>query len=93
MTEQTRLRRTAALVVVLVLFLPTWSGEAHEIPADVTLQAFIKPEGGILRMLVRAPLFSMRDYDFPVRAPGSCRALTYPLNFERPSTQYAGTAR
>ena len=69
MPDQTRLRRTAALVVALVLFLPTWSGEAHEIPADVTLQAFVKPEGGTLRMLVRAPLIAMRDYDFPVREP------------------------
>lgn len=70
MTEQKRIRRTAALVVGLVLLLPTWSGEAHEIPADVTVQAFIKPEGNTLRALVRVPLVSMRDYNFPSRDPG-----------------------
>ena len=70
MSDPSRLRHTAALVVALVLLLPTWSGEAHEIPADVTLQAFVNPEGGTLRMLVRAPLIAMRDYDFPVREPG-----------------------
>ncbi len=63
-------RRTAAVMVALVLLLPSWSGEAHEIPADVTLQSFVKPEAGTLRMLVRAPLVSLRDYDFPVRDPG-----------------------
>jgi hypothetical protein len=70
MSDPIRLRRTAALVVALVLLLPTWSGEAHEIPADVTVQAFIKPEGGTMRALVRVPLISMRDYVFPTRDPG-----------------------
>ena len=54
------------MIVALVLLLPTWSGEAHEIPADVTLQAFVKPEGETLSMLVRVPLPALRDYDFPV---------------------------
>lgn len=57
-------------MVALVLLLPNWSGEAHEIPADVTLQAFVKPDPGTLRMLLRAPLVSLRDYDFPAREPG-----------------------
>lgn len=65
-----RVRRTAALLVVLILMMPTWSGEAHEIPSDVTVQTFVKPEGRLLRMLVRVPLTAMRDYDFPTRDPG-----------------------
>ncbi len=63
-------RRTAALLVGLTLLLPTWSGEAHEIPADVTVQVFVKPDAETLRMVVRVPLISMRDYDFPAREPG-----------------------
>ncbi len=43
---------------------------AHEIPADVTVQVFIKPEGNRLRLLVRAPLAAMRDVNFPTRGPG-----------------------
>lgn len=70
MTDPTRFRRISAVVVALVLFLPTWSGEAHEIPADVTVQAFVVPEGDTLSMLVRVPLEAMRDYDFPIREPG-----------------------
>ncbi|MCZ0934905.1 MAG: HupE/UreJ family protein [Gemmatimonadetes bacterium] len=37
----------------------------HEIPADVTVQAFVTPEGSRLRFLVRAPLEAMRDIEFP----------------------------
>ncbi len=66
MTSVNRTRQVAAVIVAMVLLLPTWSGEAHEIPADVTLQAFVKPEGDALRMLVRVPLVSLRDFDFPV---------------------------
>ena len=67
--DTTRSRRIAAIVVALVLLVPSWP-EAHEIPADVTVQAFVKPEGSTLRFLVRAPLAAMRDYEFPVEGPG-----------------------
>ena len=70
MFDTIRVRRTAVLLVALVLLLPTWGGEAHEIPSDVTVQAFVKPEGGTIRALVRVPLLSMRDYNWIVRGPG-----------------------
>ncbi len=70
MIEAALNRRVAAALVALVLLLPSWSGEAHEIPADVTVQAFVKPEGRTLRMLLRVPLVSLRDYDFDVSGPG-----------------------
>jgi len=70
MSDPLRIRRTAVLVVALVLLLPTWNGEAHEIPADVTVQAFVKPEGNTIRTLVRVPLVAMRDYNWVVREPG-----------------------
>lgn len=38
----------------------------HEVPADVTVQAFIKPVEDVLRVLVRVPLTSMRDVEFPL---------------------------
>ncbi len=40
---------------------------AHEIPVTVLVQAFLRPEGDVLRVLVRAPLNSMRDFNFPTR--------------------------
>ena len=43
---------------------------AHEIPTDVTIRAFVKPEGRTLRFLVRVPLEAMRDMSVPVRDRG-----------------------
>jgi hypothetical protein len=43
---------------------------AHDIPADITVQAFIKPEGQALHYLVRVPMKAMRDIEFPKRGPG-----------------------
>jgi hypothetical protein len=43
---------------------------AHNIPNDVTVQAFFRPEGQHLRLLVRVPLQAMRDVEFPQRGPG-----------------------
>jgi hypothetical protein len=62
-------RRTAGLVVALILLLPSWP-EAHEIPTDVTVQAFVRPDGNTLRLLLRVPLGALRDYEFPQWGPG-----------------------
>jgi len=43
---------------------------AHDIPADAVVQAFVKPQDHILRLLVRVPLKTMRDVDFPELAGG-----------------------
>jgi len=43
---------------------------AHDIPAQVTIFAFLKPEGHTLRVVVRVPLEAMRDVEFPLRGPG-----------------------
>ena len=45
-------------------------GFAHDIPTDVTVQAFLKPSGQRLDLLVRVPLKAMRDVIFPERGPG-----------------------
>src|SRR5690242_20397199 len=43
---------------------------AHDIPNDATVQAFLKPSGEQLHLVVRAPLKSMLDVEFPKRGPG-----------------------
>ena len=43
---------------------------AHEIPADVRILAFVKPDASQLRLIVRVPLIAMRDIDFPRRGAG-----------------------
>jgi hypothetical protein len=63
------MRILAALTVALLIVLPSRPA-AHEIPTDVLVQAFLKPEGQQLRLLVRVPLLAMRDVDVPTRGPG-----------------------
>jgi hypothetical protein len=58
-----------ALAAALLLALPG-RPYAHDIPATVSLLAFVKPEGRVLRVVLRAPLAAMRDVDFPVHGPG-----------------------
>jgi HupE / UreJ protein len=53
-------------LVVTALLAPSLLN-AHDIPNDVTVQAFLKPTGDRLHLLVRVPLKAMRDVDFPAR--------------------------
>tara|TARA_B100001123_G_scaffold404922_1_gene494794 strand:+ start:1481 stop:2914 length:1434 start_codon:yes stop_codon:yes gene_type:complete len=57
------------LVVAFMLVFPSEQA-AHEIPADVTVQALVKPDGTRLRVLVRVPLETLQDFNFPTRGPG-----------------------
>ena len=59
-----------AAVAAGLIFLQPAKQEAHEIPGDVTVQAFVKPEGQRLRLLVRVPLEAMLDINFPISGPG-----------------------
>jgi hypothetical protein len=60
----------AVPLALALLVLASSVPAAHEIPADVTVQVFVKPEGSRLRLLVRAPLAAMRDVNFPTYGPG-----------------------
>lgn len=67
-----RHRATHAAVWVMLALVVSWPARpaAHDPPTDVLVQAFMKPEGQRLRLLVRVPLAAMRDIEFPVRGPG-----------------------
>ena len=56
------------LLTALLLALPTVG--AHDIPADIIVRAFVKPDGQYLRVLLRVPLGAIVDVDFPQRGPG-----------------------
>lgn len=65
-----------AAVVLGVLFVGLVAGPAaapafaHDIPASVVVQAFVRPEGRQLHVLLRVPLAAMRDVEFPVTGDG-----------------------
>ena len=63
-------RRSAALACCL-LALVTAALRAHEIPNEVTVRTFLKPEGNRVVFLVRAPLKAMREMDVPQRDGGN----------------------
>jgi hypothetical protein len=56
------------LVALLVASLACLARvSAHDIPRDVTVQAFAKPEGQRFRLLLRVPLKALTDVEFPRR--------------------------
>jgi HupE / UreJ protein len=58
------------LFVVLCLLILGPALLAHDIPSDVIVQAFVRPQGKLLKLVVRVPLKAMRDVNFPLRGPG-----------------------
>jgi HupE / UreJ protein len=63
-----RLAIVLALSGVLVSSLPRLL--AHDIPSDVQVRMFFKPQGSQLRVLVRVPLAAIIETDWPERGPG-----------------------
>ena len=50
--------RLVLLFLAFTLFVALGAppARAHDIPSDVTVRAFVKPEGQVLRVLIRLPL-------------------------------------
>ena len=57
----------SCLVAALAL---TATVSAHDIPNDVIVQAFLKPEGNRARLLLRVPMKGMIDVEVPLRERG-----------------------
>ena len=63
-------RRAVVALTAVLLAAFSCMAAAHEIPSDVKVQAFVKPDGQKLQLLVRVPLTAMREVDIPKRGPG-----------------------
>ena len=61
---------TVAALMALVFLAPAQRVAAHDIPNDATVQMFFKPDGNHLNLVVRVPLKTMRDVEFPERSQG-----------------------
>ena len=57
--------KLALLIAALTFFMAPVL--AHDIPRDVTVQMFFKPEGQTLKVLMRVPLKGIMDIEFPHR--------------------------
>ena len=60
---------TAAIATTLACAVAL-SAAAHDIPSDVKINAFVKPAGKRLELLIRVPLAAMIEVDIPTRGPG-----------------------
>jgi hypothetical protein len=58
-----RLRRFVLLLLAALAF--SAPAAAHDIPIEAMVQMFVKPEGHVLRVLVRMPLKSVSDAEYP----------------------------
>ncbi|MBL8176455.1 MAG: HupE/UreJ family protein [Bryobacterales bacterium] len=56
--------------ILFAILLAAGPAAAHDIPADVRVQAILKPVGTRLHLLVRVPLRAIRDIAFPETAGG-----------------------
>jgi hypothetical protein len=54
-----------ALVLLAALSLPVPAAAAHDIPLDAVVRMFLKPQGHTLRVLVRMPLKSITEAEYP----------------------------
>lgn len=65
-------RGIVSLMVVVTTLAATapYPIVAHDIPTDVNIRAFVKPDGQRLNLLVRVPLRAILDVTFPKRGPG-----------------------
>ena len=55
------------MLIVLIVGSSVERARAHDIPASVVVQAFVRPQGSRLRVALRVPLGAMRDVQFPLR--------------------------
>ena len=65
-----KLRFRRIFFAAAFLLLPAPPALAHDIPASVVVQTYVRPQGQTLHVLVRAPLAAMRDVEFPLRGDG-----------------------
>ena len=61
------MRRRPALLVAALMVCATHA-YAHNIPVSATVQMFVKPQGHTLQVLVRVPLTTYADGEYPRRA-------------------------
>ncbi|GIZ50284.1 HupE/UreJ family protein [Noviherbaspirillum aridicola] len=56
--------------VLLAIALSPLSLRAHDVPGEMRMHVFVKPEGDRLHLLVRMPLALLLNIDLPKRGPG-----------------------
>ncbi len=65
-------RRLLAVALLALLVLPLLGrpGAAHDVPDEIIVRSFVKPEGDRLAFLIRIPLALLEGMALPKRGPG-----------------------
>ena len=64
-------RQLSLMILLLLAFMPMKAALADDVPLSVSVQAFVKPEGNQLSVLLRVPMDALGEIDFPKRGvPG-----------------------
>jgi hypothetical protein len=82
--------RFALLLAVVLGVVVSTPAAAHDIPDEIVLRGFVKPEGDQLHFLVRVPLVMLLSMNLPKRGPGY---LDLPQIDERLQAAAAATAK
>lgn len=70
-TESSYRRYLWSIVFLALLALPRWAvADGADLPPQIVLQGFVKPEGGRLHLLVRVPLVLLTSFSLPKRGLG-----------------------
>jgi hypothetical protein len=65
-------KNSLKILLSMMIFFSSMTNivKAHDIPASVTVQMYVKPEGQTLKLLLRVPLESMSEIIYPTWGPG-----------------------
>ncbi|MEQ1946124.1 MAG: HupE/UreJ family protein [Bryobacteraceae bacterium] len=77
--------RLVSSLFALLALLP-FGAAAHDIPNDISLQMYFRPQGQRLHVLIRVPMTAMRDEVFPERQGGF-------LDFEKLDPMLRGASK
>jgi len=64
------MRRVTVSLMAALIAVVSLRTAAHDIPTDVRVSAFVKPDGQRLSLLIRVPMKAMREVDYPRRGAG-----------------------
>jgi hypothetical protein len=62
--------RRAALALAALIAVLVSSVAAHDVPTDIRINAFVKPAGDRLELLIRVPMAAIQEIEFPLRGQG-----------------------
>ena len=62
--------RLIAVTLAAVITLFAYSAAAHDVPTDIRINAFVKPAGNHLELLIRVPMAAIQEIEFPLHGQG-----------------------